>query len=78
MLIARLGKIKEEKEALIAQKELINHELGNFTHDEQGIQAMITVTRDDFLKNQSRYKVIDHQWAYFAKFFTEFKSRIQD
>lgn len=76
-LIAGLGKLREERKSLLAQKELINHELANINYDEQGIKAMVSMARDDFLKNQERYNVIDSRWGYFTKLFMEFKSKIQ-
>lgn len=76
-LVTRLGQIKEEKAALLAQKNIINHELISLTQDEQGIQAMISVTKEDYLKNQSRFRIIDHQWNYFVKFFLDLKLRTQ-
>lgn len=76
-LLAHLGKLKEERISLLAQKELINHELANINHDEQGIKAMVSMARDDFLKNQEKYNVTDNKWNYFTKLFMEFKSKIQ-
>lgn len=67
-LIARLGKLREERRSLLAQKELINHELANINHDEHGIKAMVSMAIVDFLKNQERYNVIDNGWSYFFFF----------
>ncbi|KAF7127015.1 hypothetical protein RHSIM_Rhsim11G0018000 [Rhododendron simsii] len=76
-LLARLGKLREERRCLLAQKELINHELTNINYDEQRIEAMVFMDRADFLKNQERYNVIDNKWSYFKRLFMEFKSKIR-
>lgn len=71
-LLARLGQLREERKSLLAQKELINHNLANITYDEQGIKAMVAIAKAEFLKNQERYNVIDNRWSYFTKLFMEF------
>lgn len=76
-LLACLDKLREERKSLLAQKQLINHDLANITYDEQGVKAMVSVAKADFLKNQERYNVIDNRWSYFTKLFMEFKSKIQ-
>lgn len=76
-LLARLGKLREERRSLLAQKELINHELANINYDEQGIKAIVSMAKANFLKNKERYNVIDNRWSYFTRLFMEFKSKIQ-
>ncbi|KAF7153737.1 hypothetical protein RHSIM_Rhsim01G0158600 [Rhododendron simsii] len=77
-LLAHLGQLREERKSLLAQKELINHNLANITYDEQGIKAMVSVAKADFLKNEERYNVFDNRWSYFTKLFMKFKSKIQE
>ncbi|KAI8572244.1 hypothetical protein RHMOL_Rhmol01G0182800 [Rhododendron molle] len=72
-LIARVVNLRQERRSLLAQKELINHELANINHDEQGIKELVSMARVDFLKNQERYNVKDNRWSYFTKLFMEFK-----
>lgn len=76
-LIARLGKLKEQKRSLLAVKESINDELANINYDEQEIESMVAIARDNFLKNQERYNAIDNKWSYFKRLFIEFKCKIR-
>lgn len=76
-LLARLGKLKEERMSLLAQKESINHDLVNIKYDEQEIQTNMSVARASYLKNQERFNVIDNKWSYFKRLFMEFKCKIR-
>lgn len=40
-LLTHLSQLRELRKSLLAQKELINHELANVSHDEQGIKTII-------------------------------------
>lgn len=75
-LFACLNQLKEQRKTLLAQKELINHELASITYDEQGIKTIITVAKADLLNHQERYNVVNNRWSYVPKLFMDLKSKI--